>query len=89
MSESGAVCVYGRAEGERSLRVSADRSCLLCPGPWVTLQVACLEKRASRELWLREHGGRGLKPGEQTWKDLRMLANKAQREASSSDRNRG
>ena len=47
---------------------------------------AHLEKRARQGPWLREPGGLGLQPREQTWKDLRLLANKAQIEARSSDR---
>lgn len=60
-----------------------------CPMPCIMLQVFHLEKRVSQEPCLRDRGSLGLKPGEQTWKDFKLLANTAQREARSSERNWG
>lgn len=47
------------------------------------------KERASQEPWLRECGGLGLMPAEQIWRDLRLLVNKAQIEASSADGSQG
>lgn len=79
-----------RTGGERSLCASAAGS--LCSMPSLAcllLQVPHLERRASQQPWLRERGGLGLQPRQQTWKDLRLSANKAQIEARSSDRSQG
>lgn len=80
--------VAGQRERRAFQSVLAE-ACSPYPGSWVMLQVPHVEKRASQEPWLREHGSQGWKPGEQTWRDLRTLANKAQREANSFARNWG
>lgn len=88
MLESGAACpCLGPRTGRKepwspSWRRSVSRHAQ-CPA-WCS---RCSIWR--REPCLRDCGSLGLKPGEQTWKDFKLLANTAQREARSSERNWG
>ena len=72
-----------RMEGQRSLCVSPAESLFSMPSGRHSAPGAHLEKRACQGPWLRECGSLGLRPREQTWKDLELLANKAQIEAKS------
>ncbi|KAK2106419.1 hypothetical protein P7K49_015933 [Saguinus oedipus] len=91
--EPGATCpcLGPRTEEERSLGVHTDGDLItIMPSALhYTPLLSHLEKTASQEPCLRDCGSFGLKPGEQTWKDFKLLANTAQIEARSSGRNWG